>query len=47
MKVELTVAETRPVEALQKGIADFHGQIPDFSQPSAQQAKRAYTALVF
>jgi hypothetical protein len=46
VKVELTVAETRPVEALQKAIADFHGQIPDFSRPLAQQAARAYTALV-
>lgn len=45
-KVELTVAETRRVEALQKAISDFQSQIPDFSQPSAQQAARAYTALV-
>lgn len=46
VKVELTVAENRRVEALQKAISDFASQVPDVSQPSAQQAARAYTALV-
>lgn len=46
-KVELTVAESRRVEALQKAISDFQSQVPDLSQPTPQQAARAYTALVF
>lgn len=45
VKVEITAAETRRVEALQKAISDFQSRLPDFSQPSASQAARAYASL--
>lgn len=45
VKVELTAAETRRVEALERAITDLQGSLPNVSQPSSQQAARAYVAL--
>ncbi len=45
-KVELTAAEMRRVAALEETIANNQALLPDFGQPSAQQASRAYVSLV-